>query len=118
MEFNSDELNRFILNLFNYNSLDNDDNDSCDSETAECSSSDQQPTTIDANQKDTTTTSNNNSNKRFCFIVFNDPILSDIVNTQIFTGQQNVTILISSTNTYSMSLCFLEPTTTTTRTTA
>ncbi|CAF1348597.1 unnamed protein product [Rotaria magnacalcarata] len=91
MEFNPDELNRFILDLFGQYSTNDDINNPCKSEPMEPSNPNVTSTHIRAAATVTTTTTtsigdSNNHNKRFCFVIFNNPNLSQILNTKVLKG--------------------------------
>lgn len=93
MEFDPVELNKFILHLFQPTMTNNLSNDVCKTEPLE-----QTNTSVEQqeNQQSPTNTNNNinnnngTPNKRYCFIIFNNPVLSDLLNTRVFKGRPPV----------------------------
>ncbi|CAF2104343.1 unnamed protein product [Rotaria magnacalcarata] len=84
MEFNLEQLNRFILHLFNETSTPTDQNETDEIETIELSDDDDNESEIETNVNGTNKNNNNDNNtKHFCFIIFNNPKYSHFLKNSI-----------------------------------
>ena len=101
MEFNLEQLNRFILHLFNETSTPTNQNETDEIETIELSDDDNE-SDIETNVNGTNKNNDNDNNntKHFCFIIFNNPKYSHFLKNIIVKAEKKVRILFQSNETY------------------